>query len=83
MPLHLRNAPTGLMRSLGYGKGYAYSHDYGPDDPRRYRQRYLPEGIERGLYQPSAHGYELRIQERLKRIEEIRNSPPEQSPEQQ
>jgi|GEM_PF-52345 len=74
VPLHLRNAPTGLMRSLGFGKDYAYSHEFAVDDPRRYRQQYLPDGIERGFYQPTAYGYEARVQERMKRIEEIRRS---------
>jgi putative ATPase len=72
IPLHLRNAPTGLMKSLGYGKGYDYSHDFAPDDPRRYRQRYLPEGVEGGFYEPSSTGFESEIQERIKRIEELR-----------
>ena len=72
VPLHLRNAPTGLMKSLGYGKGYDYSHDFAPDDPRRYRQRYLPEGLEGGFYQPSPTGFEQEIQERMQRIKELR-----------
>ncbi len=74
VPLHLRNAPTGLMKSLGYGKGYDYSHDFGPDDPRRYRQRYLPEGLEGGFYQPSSHGFEKEIQERMQRMAEFRRA---------
>ncbi|MGE5618479.1 MAG: replication-associated recombination protein A [Sphingomonadaceae bacterium] len=73
VPLHLRNAPTGLMRSLGYGKGYDYSHDFAPDDPRRYRQRYLPEELEGGFYQPSSTGFEAEIQQRIRRIEELKN----------
>ncbi len=72
VPLHLRNAPTGLMKGLGYGRGYDYSHDFAPDDPRRWRQRYLPEGLEGGFYQPTDHGFEARIQERMKRIAELR-----------
>ena len=73
VPLHLRNAPTGLMRSLGYGKDYDYAHDFGPEDPRRYRQRYLPDGLEGGFYQPSSHGFETEIQERMRRIQELRS----------
>lgn len=72
VPMHLRNAPTTLMKGLGYGKGYDYSHDFGPEDPRRYRQRYLPEGLEGGFYRPSAAGFESEIQERMKRIEELK-----------
>ncbi len=75
VPLHLRNAPTGLMKSLGYGKGYDYSHDFPPDDPRRYRQRYLPEGLEGGFYRPSGTGFEAEIQERMRRIEALRKKP--------
>ena len=72
VPLHLRNAPTGLMKGLGYGKDYDYSHNFAPDDPRRYRQRYLPEGLEAGFYQPSSTGFEKEIQERIKKIEEVK-----------
>jgi putative ATPase len=72
VPLHLRNAPTGLMKSLGYGKDYAYSHDFSPDDPRRYRQRYLPDGVEAGIYQPGKSGFEVRVRERMQRIAELR-----------
>ena len=72
VPLHLRNAPTGLMKSLGYGKGYDYSHDFAADDPRRYRQRYLPDGLDGGFYVPSSSGFEVRIRERMQRIEELK-----------
>ena len=72
VPLHLRNAPTGLMKGLGYGKGYDYSHDFAPDDPRRWRQRYLPEGLDGGFYQPSEAGFEREISERVRRIQELR-----------
>ena len=72
VPLHLRNAPTGLMKSLGYGKDYAYTHDFAPDDPERYRQRYLPEGLEGGIYQPGRFGAEAQIGERLRRIAKLR-----------
>jgi putative ATPase len=72
VPLHLRNAPTSLMKSLGYGKDYAYSHDYAPDDPERYRQRYLPDGLEGGIYQPGRFGAEAQIADRLRRIAKLR-----------
>lgn len=72
VPLHLRNAPTGLMKSLGYHQGYEYSHSFDPDDPRRYRQRYLPDGIDGNFYRPSGNGFEADIRERMRRIEELR-----------
>ncbi|HEX2988258.1 MAG TPA: replication-associated recombination protein A, partial [Chloroflexota bacterium] len=61
VPMQLRNAPTSLMKSLGYGKGYDYSHDFAPNDPRRYRQRYLPDGLTGGFYKPSSSGFEAEI----------------------
>jgi len=63
VPLHLRNAPTGLMKKLGYGAEYRYAHDY----PGHYvAQAYLPErllGTE--LYHPGELGYEKRVAERM------------------
>src|SRR6202042_1661796 len=59
VPLHLRNAPTGLMRRLGYGEGYHYPHDSegGIND-----QHYMPEEMgERRYYEPSQRGYEGRL----------------------
>ena len=81
VPLHIRNAPTDLMKSLGYGRGYEYAHDFAPDDPRRYQQRYLPEGIGGGFYEPRAVGYEAKIQERMRRIAEIRKAMPSERPD--
>ena len=72
VPLHLRNAPTGLMKALGYGKGYDYSHDFPPEDPRHWRQRYLPEGLEGGFYRPTTHGYEKTLKERMEKIAALR-----------
>jgi putative ATPase len=63
VPLHIRNAPTGLMKELGYGKGYRYAHD----SPDAYLpQEYLPDEL-RGttLYQPGAFGYEKKVAERI------------------
>jgi putative ATPase len=64
VPLHLRNAVTGLMRGMGYGKGYRYAHDY----PGHFvEQEFLPPSLKgRRYYQPSAEGREKLIQERLK-----------------
>jgi putative ATPase len=65
VPLHLRNAITGLMKEMGYGKGYQYAHDY----PGHFvEQEYLPPSLKgRRYYQPSAEGKEELIQERLKK----------------
>ena len=63
VPLHIRNAPTGLMRELGYGAGYEYAHDA----PEAYTaQEYLPEGL-RGaeFYIPGPHGFERDVARRL------------------
>jgi putative ATPase len=64
VPLHIRNAPTGLMKDLGYGKGYEYDHNA----PGRYSgQECLPEELlGRAYYEPTAFGYEKTIAERLK-----------------
>ncbi len=63
VPLHLRNAPTPLMKGLGYGKEYRYAHDY----PGHFvAQDYLPEQIrDRRLYEPGALGFEKKVAERL------------------
>ena len=65
VPLHLRNAATGLMRGMGYGKGYKYSHDY--EDHFAPMQN-LPESLEgRRYYTPTDQGYEKEVAERLRR----------------
>ncbi len=63
MPLHIRNAPTKLMKELDYGKDYKYAHDYADS---YVSQEYLPEEI-RGqiFYQPKGVGFEKTINERL------------------
>jgi putative ATPase len=63
VPMHIRNAPTGLMKDLGYGKGYKYAHDYAEG---YVTQDYLPEEIKgRKFYEPAGHGYEKYIKERM------------------
>jgi len=65
VPLHLRNAPTALMRGMGYGRDYKYPHDY----PNRYvEEHYLPENLQgRVYYHPVDEGHERIIRERLAR----------------
>jgi putative ATPase len=71
VPLHLRNAVTGLMRGLGYGRGYRYSHDFAEDDPERWSQRYLPDNLaDRRFYEPGAQGFER--DDIAPRVEQIR-----------
>ncbi len=64
VPVHLRNAPTRLMKELGYGHEYRYAHD----EPEAYAagETYLPEGMsEPGWYRPAPRGMEAKIAERL------------------
>ena len=69
-PPHIRNAPTKLMRSLGYGEGYAYDHDA----PEGFSgQDYFPEGMERrGFYTPKGEGAEAKIKARLEHWADLR-----------
>ena len=65
VPMHLRNAPTGLMKDMGYGEGYKYSHDY--EDNFAPMQN-LPDSLKgRRYYRPGDQGYEPEVAERLKR----------------
>jgi putative ATPase len=67
VPLHLRNAPTRLMKELDYGKGYRYAHDEA--DGYAAGERYFPEGMpERRYYQPVERGLEIRIREKLQEL---------------
>jgi len=80
VPLHIRNAPTRLMKELGYHKGYRYAHDF----PEGFTpQAYLPDKLEnRRFYRPTERGYEKLIKERLTRWEELKKeSPPAPRPE--
>ena len=62
-PMHILNAPTKLMKNVGYGKGYAYDHDA---DEAFSGQNYWPEEMEaQSFYEPSDRGFELRVRERL------------------
>ena len=70
VPLHIRNAPTKLMKTLGYGKDYRYAHD--EDQGYAAGETYLPEGMEApGWYQPTDRGLESKIRERLEHLREL------------
>jgi putative ATPase len=67
VPMHLRNAPTGLMKNIGYGKGYQYAHDV---EDKLTDMTCLPESLEgKRYYQPTDQGFEARLRQR---VEEIR-----------
>jgi putative ATPase len=70
VPVHLRNAPTKLMKQLGYGKAYRYAHD----EPEAYAagEHYFPNGmVNPGYYQPVPRGLEIKIREKLARLREL------------
>jgi putative ATPase len=69
-PDHIRNAPTRLMKQLGYGKGYAYDHDA---EDGFSGQNYFPDGMaRRRFYDPKGEGAEARVRERLERWAALR-----------
>jgi putative ATPase len=69
VPLHLRNAPTGLMKAQGYGAGYRYAHDF---EGGIVAQQNLPENLAgRRYYEPTDRGFEAELSTRLARIREI------------
>jgi len=75
VPLHLRNAPTKLMKNLGYGEEYRYAHD----EPDAYAagEDYFPEQLEpRQYYQPVPRGLELKIGEKLKHLATLDRASP-------
>ena len=66
VPLHLRNAPTAMMKDFSYGKGYKYPHSF---KDSFVQEDYFPEGIKkRRYYFPSDNGLELKIKDRLNKI---------------
>jgi len=70
VPLHIRNAPTKLMKTLGYGKDYRYAHD--EDEGYAAGESYLPEGMEPpGWYRPTERGLESKIRERLEHFRQL------------
>lgn len=63
VPMHIRNAPTGLMKKMGYGRGYQYAHDF---KDGYVPQSYLPDTMEgTRFYQPTQRGYEATVKQRL------------------
>jgi putative ATPase len=79
VPLHIRNAPTSLMKQIGYGSGYQYDHQH---EGGFSGQDCLPRGAaERTFYQPAPYGFEREIQKRMewwdKRRAELRDQQPE------
>jgi len=76
-PMHILNAPTRLMKTVGYGKGYAYDHG---SDEGFSGQDYWPEEMERqNFYEPTDRGFEAKVRERLaywdQRRAELQQSP--------
>ena len=71
VPLHLRNAPTGLMKNVGYGKGYQYAHEY---ENKVTDMQCLPDNLAgRNYYQPTDQGFEQRLRQRLDEIRKIKS----------
>ena len=69
VPMHLRNAPTRLMKDLGYGKEYRYAHD--EDGGFAAGENYFPEGLRPQFYRPVERGLEIRIGEKLRELREL------------
>jgi putative ATPase len=70
VPLHLRNAPTGLMKGLGYGKGYKYAHDQAEGVAP---MSSLPPHLDgRRYYEPTDRGVEARLKEALEKARRVR-----------
>jgi len=78
VPLHLRNAPTKLMKGLGYGKGYEYAHDV---EGKVADMECLPDNLRgREYYKPTNEGIEKRIRERLEQVRRLRSAAKENVP---
>ena len=75
VPLHLRNAPTGLMSHLGYGQGYQYAHNV---VEKVTNMTCLPDSLAgRQYYEPTNQGFEARIRQRLEEIRRIQKKSPD------
>ena len=74
VPLHLRNAPTGLMKGLGYGAGYQYAHAL---ESKVADMQCLPDNLkDRTYYNPTAEGYERELQKRMEEITKAKAATP-------
>ncbi|CAH0354580.1 replication-associated recombination protein A [Aquabacterium sp. CECT 9606] len=74
VPLHLRNAPTKLMKNLGFGQDYRYAHD--EPDAVAAGENYFPDGmVPQAFYQPVPRGLEIKIGERLTQLRELAGKP--------
>jgi len=72
VPMHLRNAPTALMKTLEHGKGYRYAHD--ETGGFAAGEHYLPDGMDApGFYQPVERGLEIRIADKLRELRALNN----------
>jgi putative ATPase len=72
VPMHLRNAPTALMKQLDHGKGYRYAHDEAGGFAAG--ENYLPEGMAApGFYRPVERGLEIRIADKLRELKKLNN----------
>jgi putative ATPase len=72
VPLHIRNAPTRLMKDIVYGKGYQYAHDF---EDAYIPQDYLPDKLKGETYYiPTDRGYEKAIKERIEQWRKLRES---------
>ena len=72
VPVHLRNAPTQLMKDLDYGKHYRYAHDEAGGFAAG--ERYLPDGMaDPGFYRPVERGLEIRIADKLRELKNLNN----------
>ncbi len=71
VPLHLRNAVTGLMKNVGYGEGYKYAHDF---DDKLTDMTCLPDNLSgRSYFQPTDQGFEFRLRQRLDEIRKVKS----------
>jgi putative ATPase len=72
VPLHLRNAPTGLMKGLGYGAGYQYAHAL---ESKVADMQCLPDNLkDRTYYTPTSEGYERELQKRMDEIKRLKKT---------
>ena len=77
VPLHLRNAPTGLMKNLGYGAGYKYAHNF---EEKVTDMHCLPDNLAgRSYYHPTDQGFEQRLRVRLDEIRKLKSKAPHET----